>query len=185
VSDYFNDTFGEPLITPMKNTILLSLGIFIVFFSQAQTNSPNVVASGGDYFVAGTFTNSYTIGEMAMVETFTTSGFLLTQGFQQPYEFPLAVTAAEPFQGFSAFPNPSNGQVSFQYNLASNGKVSVNVFDAIGQIVYSSSEEKLSGPQTDYLDLSAFANGLYTVRYTIQSSTGNSDFFVSRITLTK
>ena len=169
----------------MKKNILFSFGIFLALFSQAQINSPNVVASGGDFFVAGTFTNSYTIGEMAMVETYSTGGFLLTQGFQQPADVATVIIPSDHFLGFSAFPNPSNGLISFEYGLASSGHVSVVVFDALGQLVYKTSEEKLAGPQRDQLNLSTFANGLYTVKYSIQTSDGNSDFFVSRITLTK
>ncbi len=167
----------------MKTPLLFSFGIFLAFHSHAQVNSPNVVASGGNYFVAGTFTNSFTIGEMAMVETFSPSGFMLTQGFQQPADVSTAVVASEHFQGFSAYPNPSGGSISFEYNLTVSGHVNIDIFDALGQVVYKKSEEKLSGAQRDQLNLSAFANGLYTVRYTIETTDGNSDFFVSRITL--
>ncbi len=169
----------------MKNILSLSFLLCISTLSFSQTNSPNVVASGGDYFVGGTFTNSYTIGEMAMVETFTSGTFMLTQGFQQPYAFPLGVAATETSHEFSAFPNPTSGQVAFQYNLTSDSKISVAVFDALGQIVLNSSEEKTAGPQVDNLNLTKFSNGLYTVRYSIETQNGNSTFFVNRITLNK
>ena len=169
----------------MKLFSLLVAGTFISVVSGAQINSPNVVASGGSFFTAGTFTNSFTIGEMTMVETFSTGSFMLTQGFQQPDDFASVVISQEYLHEFAAYPNPSNGSVSFEYTLSHAGKVYVTVSDAIGQIVYNSSEEKLAGAQRDQLNLSAFANGLYTVRYVVETPEGTMDSFVSRVTLAK
>lgn len=50
----------------------------------AQTLSPEVVSPAGDYFSNGNNFISWTIGE-PVVETFSGSANILTQGFQQPY----------------------------------------------------------------------------------------------------
>jgi len=52
----------------------------------AQMLTPKVVASGGDFASNGGYSISSTVGE-PVVQTFSSSGFYLTQGFQQPSLF--------------------------------------------------------------------------------------------------
>jgi hypothetical protein len=169
----------------MKKTLLFSIGILLAFCSKAQTNSPTVIASGGDYFVAGSFTNSFTIGEMAMVSTATTGSFILTQGFQQPAASATGIVENNHFLEFSEYPNPSNGSINLDYSMISSGKVRTEVYNALGQIVFNSIEEKSVGVQHDHVDLSTFANGFYSIRCTVLMNDGNYNSFVSPITLTK
>jgi gliding motility-associated-like protein len=76
------------MIHAIKNkTRTLFLGcasVFISYQASAQLNTPTVIASSGNYFTNTNFSNSYTIGEMCLVETALFNGHLLTQGFQQP-----------------------------------------------------------------------------------------------------
>jgi hypothetical protein len=52
---------------------------------QAQSLSPTVIATAGDYSTASGVSLSWTLGEIA-TETYTNGGYYLTQGFQQPVE---------------------------------------------------------------------------------------------------
>ncbi|MBN2174518.1 MAG: hypothetical protein JW731_10310, partial [Bacteroidales bacterium] len=54
------------------------------FFAFAQSVSPEVIASAGDYFENSTGSLSWTLGEV-MNETFSNGSNILTQGFQQPF----------------------------------------------------------------------------------------------------
>jgi hypothetical protein len=49
----------------------------------AQSVSPEVTTSAGDYYNNGNISLSWTLGEIA-TETFSNGGVILTQGFQQP-----------------------------------------------------------------------------------------------------
>ncbi|MBI5219266.1 MAG: T9SS type A sorting domain-containing protein [Bacteroidia bacterium] len=57
--------------------ILFALGLF------SQTNTPNVLSSGGTCIKNGNLINSFTIGEIS-VTTAVNSSYIITQGFQQP-----------------------------------------------------------------------------------------------------
>ena len=65
-------------------TLILILSFAIVGYANAQSLSPTVVASSGDYFTGTNASLSWTLGEIA-TETFTGGGYILTQGFQQPF----------------------------------------------------------------------------------------------------
>ena len=63
-------------------TLLLSVVLFPLFLS-AQSVSPQVVASSGDYYQGANASLSWTLGEIA-TETYSNGSVILTQGFQQP-----------------------------------------------------------------------------------------------------
>jgi hypothetical protein len=67
----------------MKKLLFTIIAVVFATFSFSQQISHHVVASGGNYSTASGISVSSTIGE-PMVNTFTTTGFILTQGFQQP-----------------------------------------------------------------------------------------------------
>jgi hypothetical protein len=54
--------------------------------ASGQMASPEVIASGGDYFQNDNISLSFTVGE-TITETFSNGDVTLTQGFQQPYNF--------------------------------------------------------------------------------------------------
>jgi hypothetical protein len=153
----------------------------LVIFSQ--TSAPDVIASGGDFFDTGTFSNSFTIGEMAEVETYSTTGFILTQGFQQPADFASGI--ADPQNAaplFGVYPNPSNGIFFVEYALEDPAEVVVEIFDGLGQRVSTITSSHDPGTQQQQIDLTSFSSGIYSVRLTIQSQ-GNSESKTVRINL--
>ncbi|MCB2218849.1 MAG: hypothetical protein KQI35_00535 [Bacteroidetes bacterium] len=67
----------------MKKIKYLFLILFIPILSIAQTVSPQVIATSGDYFEGTGVSLSWTLGEL-VTETFAAGDIILTQGFQQP-----------------------------------------------------------------------------------------------------
>ena len=59
---------------------------------NAQTISNKVIANGGGYSSAGGYSLSYTIGE-TITTTLSNGGYVITQGFQQPFTMNLQVKA--------------------------------------------------------------------------------------------
>lgn len=151
----------------MKKKLVWSIPALVLSsMAVAQSNSPQVIASGGDFFSSANLQNSYTIGELALVETYTATGFVLTQGFQQPLDSATGiydnVTVAN---GLTIFPNPSNGNFSLQYQLDKSATVKIEVYDALGKLAYSEVRQNLFGAFRRDLDLSAFSNGVYYLRF--------------------
>ena len=67
----------------MKTFSLFLVIVLSPFFLAAQTASPQVVASSGDYYQGANASLSWTLGEIA-TETYSNGSNILTQGFQQP-----------------------------------------------------------------------------------------------------
>ena len=153
-------------------------------FAFAQTSRPDVIASAGGFANGPGFTNSYTIGEMAMVSTFSTGSFVLTQGFQQPNDGATGLAPVnENTEPFEAYPNPSNGQVFLAYDLTGNAEVTVEVYDLPGRLVLTEKSNRASGHQVHAVNLSSQSEGVYFIRLTIKTD-GAVSTKTSKITIT-
>jgi hypothetical protein len=168
----------------MKKIIFSSALLFCCIFAKAQTNSPDVLSSAGGFATGNGFTNSFTIGQGSLPETFTAGTFILTQGFQQPADLSTGFApTSDPFS-FGTFPNPTSGQFFLEYDLESSSEISVAVFDVLGQPVFSEISSQATGHQIQSVDISNQANGIYFVRCTIKSDSGISTH-TAKITLTR
>jgi len=71
---------------------------------------------------------------------------------------------------FKIYPNPNKGQFNIEYTLNSNSKVSIDILDISGRVVYSVAETaREAGSHTESLDISKtkVAAGTYFVRLAI------------------
>ena len=64
----------------------------------------------------------------------------------------------------SIFPNPTSGIVSVQLNSASGVKIQLDVFDVLGEKVYSSFENSPLNNSPMTIDLSSLSDGIYFVQ---------------------
>ena len=69
------------------------------------------------------------------------------------------------------FPNPTTGSTAVNYTLKNASKVSINVVDVAGKLVYSSTEgTQVAGKHTSTIDASSFNTGVYYVTITTNDS---------------
>jgi Secretion system C-terminal sorting domain len=154
----------------MKKLFIIPLTL-LSFSALAQTSMPEVVASSGAFFIGSGFTNSYTVGELALVETYSTGTFMLTQGFQQPADNLIGIAPVATVSGnMNVFPNPGNGLFYLDYNLDENAVVIIEVVDMLGQLVYTDQTNRSNGAQRQAVDLSTQADGVYFVTCTIKTA---------------
>lgn len=74
------------------------------------------------------------------------------------------------FQLFPAFPNPSQHETNFRFELAKGAKMSLRVSDALGNVVLKQDAKPYSaGRHTISLDLSGLPNGIYFCQFQLQS----------------
>jgi hypothetical protein len=157
----------------MKRIILSSAFLFACIFTFAQSSAPDVLSSGGGFATGPGFTNSFTIGQGSLPETFTTGTFILTQGFQQPADIGLGLAPVTlPSKSIGTFPNPSSGQFFLEYTLDENAVVTVEAFDILGQRIYTETTTRTTGKQMHEVNLSTQANGIYFVNCTIKTANG-------------
>ena len=75
----------KPNVNAMKRSILSFVFLIGVGFLFAQVSMVNsVLATAGDFQTNGSYSLSWTVGELA-VSTLTEGSNVLTQGFQQPW----------------------------------------------------------------------------------------------------
>lgn len=141
---------------------LLLIGVFSITilpnFVLAQKLTPQVTASAGDHFVlAGTASLDWTLGEV-VVETFSQTPYILTQGFHQP-DLGIVSSWHDPDiqVDIKAFPNPTSDWITVETN--DGLPRSVEMIDLTGRLLFRA---PLYDNQSLYLgDL---PSGLYLLR---------------------
>ena len=99
----------------------------------AQSISPDVIITTGDYFFNATYSVAWTLGE-TMGETYSKPTDFLTQGFNQPDYGTLTITENKNSGiGIVAFPNPVMEELTISFS-SSEGIYLVRIYDAIGNL---------------------------------------------------
>ena len=101
---------------------------------------------------------------MTMVQTFSAGNNILTQGFQQPNDNLVGILdlAKTDFGSFAVYPNPAIDNMYYGFELPESGKVTISLFDELGQKVsdlYNSNYS--SGKVTQSTNVTLFAAGVY------------------------
>ena len=63
----------------------------------------------------------------------------------------------------SVYPNPTAGNATVVFGSAVGGKYTVNVLNALGQVVYSKTASSTTGENTHAIDISELSSGLYFI----------------------
>lgn len=154
----------------MKKLLLFITALCVCAVSIAQTLSPTVVASSGGYFTSASGSLSTTIGE-TMVQTFSTPGNILTQGFQQPEDFAVSIAENNPSSGdVMIYPNPTNGQFYLSFVSDKEKESDIKLFNVIGQVVLTKCISIAKGLNTVKFDLSNYSQGIYMLELDLTGS---------------
>jgi hypothetical protein len=172
----------------MKKTLLYIFALTFVVSAHSQSLSPTVIASSGGYQSNGGVSLSYTVGELAAVQTFTNAAnnVILTQGFQQPSDKVTGLLDIEkgPDGSFSVYPIPAQTMLWYGYEFNEPGKVEVSLYDMIGQKMdYSFSETYDSGKLIHNFDCSEYASGSYILSVKFTTSSGQEKILSKKVQL--
>jgi hypothetical protein len=142
------------------------LFVSVSLSSIAQSLTPTVVSSTGDYYVGSAATLSWTLGEV-VTDTYNGTSNQLTQGFHQPdLRFSIIEDLATEMT-LNLFPNPTNGLVSFEVK---------NNFDALHIAILDPVWQNHLLPHLILLNqffkliCPAYANGIYYMQVTTESN---------------
>jgi len=146
-----------------KITILTAAILCWNIQAKAQTLTPEVVASAGDFYTSSSASLSWTVGE-SMTESFIAGNNILTQGFQQPENLnATVVNKGNIFSEVTAYPNPTRNVLNLYFGNHLDGLLQVEIFDVAGKIVYSSTAN-VSKENRLRVDLSELQEGLYLMK---------------------
>lgn len=169
----------------MKNKLFLLIAILgFTSFIHAQTLSPTVVSSAGGYFTSASGSLSFTVAEMTMVQTFTTAGNILTQGFQQPEDMSVSIQETPTVSGeIMIYPNPTSGNFTLSYVSNENSETTINLYNLVGQVVLSKTVSQVKGLNTVNFDISSFSQGIYMLELTLPNTKGEKKATYQKINL--
>lgn len=162
----------------MKRTFL-TVGLFVVLCGKyrAQSITPDVLATAGDFYSNASGSVSWTMGE-PMGETYSSTNNILTQGFQQPWDFGTDVSAPTPVNA-DAYPNPTSDFVTIQFGSGSNGAYMIEVYNTLGQQVSTSQYAATPSAQAT-VSLRDFADGIYFITVRKVDGTESSTFKITK-----
>lgn len=153
----------------MKKALLLFISLALYYSICAQTLSPFVISSSGNYSISGGTSLSSTTGESTMIQTFSSGSTILTQGFQQPNDLSVGIVGPENYFTILWYPNPSSGLLSLESDFPWAGRFSYRIIDALGRVVYQAEEKVNRGMYKQRISLYSLADGLYHVETTLEN----------------
>jgi hypothetical protein len=147
----------------MRKQCLLVVMIGSALIAGAQSLSPEVVSTTGNFTSSAGGSISSTVGE-PVVTTLSSASHTVTQGFQQPNDIVsgLLDREKEASGAFSVYPIPATRELWFGYELPEGCTVDVSVYDALGRKMdFRFTEEYVSGKSIHSLDCNLYAAGHY------------------------
>jgi hypothetical protein len=140
----------------MKNKLFILILLLNAIAMQAQ----QVISTAGDYNSGTSNSLSWTLGE-GVIETFTGTNVILTQGFQQSK---LTITAIKEVPGnsleISAYPNPTADFVTLKITTESVKNFKYMLYDLYGKLL---AEQKLVNSETK-IPFNNLASGTYLLK---------------------
>jgi len=130
---------------------------------------------------------SFTTGEMTAVETYTSPSTILTQGFQQAWDFGTYINEHPiPNFSFGIYPNPSNGYFKLVTESEVNEHVDVRISDVLGREILRKKFYHQSKINVQPFDLSDAAQGIYLIALTIKENNSSPEYhFINKIQIVR
>ncbi len=154
----------------MKWTITCIVGSFVALLN-AQSITPQVLASAGASMRAGNVFVEWTLGEMA-TETYRTANLVITQGFHQPNLVRVSSQDAH-LANISVYPNPT-ADVAIIYNPEGKS-VEVQLLNMSGQAIYMRQFNHINHP----IDLHNLPAGPYILQ--LRSGQSRANFTIEKM----
>ena len=156
-----------------KIFITFSILFSAIYNGNAQTIVRSTIGSIGSSMGNGTVTVQQSAGQPSATSFVKNDdGSALRQGFHQPYYYEIERNDLNA----TIFPNPNNGQFSFQVDLLENESYDYIILDQAGKEVIKNSG---SGNSLNEVSIEQPAKGLYHLR--ISSGKRISSFKISVI----
>ena len=144
----------------MRNYLLFTLFILGSFSYFSQQIVRSTIGSIGSSMGNGTITVQQTAGQPSATSFVKNEdGSALRQGFHQPYYYEIERNDLNA----TIYPNPNNGQFSFQVDLSENESYNYVVLDQAGKEVLKNSA---MGNQLAEVSIEQPATGLYHLQIT-------------------
>ncbi|MCH8902697.1 MAG: T9SS type A sorting domain-containing protein [Bacteroidetes bacterium] len=120
--------------------------------SSSTASNPTSIC----YASAGTYPVTLSVSNGNGNDTITVNGYITVNVCTDIAELTVAST-------FEVYPNPNNGQFTIEFNSVNSTDIQLNIFNMIGESIYSETLLSIQGNYKNLLDLSDLSKGVYTI----------------------
>lgn len=173
----------------MRTIRLFTFPYFLFFLATgiSQQLTPIVVSTSGGFYSNASGMLSFTTGEMSSVETYASPLTILTQGFQQAWDFNTSTTENAYIDfAFEIYPNPSDGEFKLITKSESNHSVTAKVVDVLGRVVKHHEFIQDGKINIQFIHLSDATQGVYFLMLDVrENNSQRENQFISKIQIVK
>jgi len=148
----------------MKTKVLTAL-LLLNLAVKAQTATSSVINSAGNSFSQGYYAIDWSVGELALVNTMTSSNtyVVLTNGLLQPGTSNDNINSGKHFTSdeIKILPNPTYNKVEINISTLQQGTLDILVYDAAGKLLMAKKTISNGMQRSEKMDLSGVASGTY------------------------
>lgn len=145
----------------LQIVLVTTLASCLSYICSAQSIGPATLnAAGGSAAVAGN-TYEWSVGEMVLVNTVTSSGLVVTQGTLQPIIQGTGINDKSALAGLSIYPNPASDQLNIKFNIPRDLDVVLKLTDVSGRAQYFKKVKNHNGSALITMDFKPYAAGIY------------------------
>ena len=154
----------------------LTAFLFCAISTTAQQVSPYVLNTASGSGTAGTFRIDWSLGEIPLIHTGTSSSVIITNGFLQSGTGFIATGLREINMLTNAeikiFPNPVMTQLQLQFKLDVPGTFDIVLYDMTGRKITESVFSYTGGIQSLWFNMNQYPSGSYQLNLIYRPANG-------------
>ena len=143
------------------------LSLWMLMLCSLQMDAQQGLNAAGNSTQINHMIFDYSIGEMVLVGTESSSQFIITQGLLQPLTVQSNTSNEHTTElhlhsdAIRVYPNPSDNLVFVEWIASHTSRVIYRLYDATGKVILAHEVDQLLGSNKFSLELQAFATGTY------------------------
>jgi hypothetical protein len=157
---------------------ILPLFLFYLFstlLTTAQSITPQTINISGGYVNTGYYQLEWSVGEAAIIETFTTTGAMITNGVLQPLtDKPFGQNTATTWSSdeIKIFPTPTKGNFEVDIISKQQGILKMQLVDGLGQVIKSLEYNYYGFGKIERFDITRLSSSNYYIKITLSPFPG-------------
>ena len=153
----------------MKKQLLVTAVVAMLgatHYAHAQAIGPSTLNAAGGSGTIGSNSFDWSVGELALVSTFSSTGIVVTQGVLQPADEPLDVAQVRSIAGLQVYPNPASDVVNIEYAAPADGSLTYSLMDVAGKLIERNTISSKQGLASTKVNVAALPNATYMLQVT-------------------
>ncbi|MHA4842883.1 T9SS type A sorting domain-containing protein [Flavitalea antarctica] len=141
----------------------------------AQSNAPDVINSAGGSHKKGYYIIDWSVGEPALVTTMESPGYIVSNGFLQPFTHdPVIINTNQIFgdEEIRILPNPTYNVLEVDFRTRHQGRVTMMLFDVNGHKLFTKDFRSYGNGYIQKIDMTAYQHGAYFLQINLSPNSG-------------